>query len=203
MTESPNSPSDTNPRSLSERGTSESRGPEEPASELAAASEQHDPTGMDLARQIAAQVGAASKGVRRKPGKRKKRPEGVQSSGSHPDDRDPQLLGPALKGLMRQQGWDTQVNVHLLLANWPALVGTVNAEHSRPEKYADEVLTIRAESTTWATQLRLFAPQLVARLNDELGQGTVTRVQVLGPDAPSWKHGRRSVRGRGPRDTYG
>ena len=32
----------------------------------------------------------------------------------------------------------------------------------------------------------------------------MTRVEIKGPAAPSWKHGRRSVRdGRGPRDTYG
>jgi predicted nucleic acid-binding Zn ribbon protein len=49
-----------------------------------------------------------------------------------------------------------------------------------------------------------MAPQLVAMLNEQLGDGTVTRIAVLGPDAPSWKKGRRSVRdGRGPRDTYG
>ena len=49
-----------------------------------------------------------------------------------------------------------------------------------------------------------MAPQLVALLNDHLGDGTVTRVKILGPDAPSWKKGRCSVRdGRGPRDTYG
>ncbi|MFZ1282737.1 MAG: DUF721 domain-containing protein, partial [Propionicimonas sp.] len=46
-------------------------------------------------------------------------------------------------------------------------------------------------------------PQLVARLNDQLGQGTVERVVVVGPSAPSWKKGKRSVPGRGPRDTYG
>ncbi|MET1004164.1 MAG: DUF721 domain-containing protein, partial [Propionibacteriaceae bacterium] len=40
--------------------------------------------------------------------------------------------------------------------------------------------------------------------NDKLGDGTVSRVTVLAPDAPSWKKGRLSVRdGRGPRDTYG
>jgi len=31
----------------------------------------------------------------------------------------------------------------------------------------------------------------------------VTRVLVVGPEAPNWKKGRRSVPGRGPRDTYG
>ncbi|HEX5908206.1 MAG TPA: DUF721 domain-containing protein, partial [Propionibacteriaceae bacterium] len=49
-----------------------------------------------------------------------------------------------------------------------------------------------------------LAPQLVAMLNDQLGDCTVSRIKVLGPDAPSWKKGRRAVRdGRGPRDTYG
>ncbi|MGB4918016.1 MAG: DUF721 domain-containing protein, partial [Propionicimonas sp.] len=37
----------------------------------------------------------------------------------------------------------------------------------------------------------------------QLGQGTVERVVVVGPSAPSWKKGKRSVPGRGPRDTYG
>ena len=63
---------------------------------------------------------------------------------------------------------------------------------------------MRADSTAWATNLRLLAPSIVARLNEQLGEGTVLRIVVKGPDAPSWKHGRRSVRdGRGPRDTYG
>ena len=31
----------------------------------------------------------------------------------------------------------------------------------------------------------------------------VRRVKVVGPSGPSWRHGPRHVRGRGPRDTYG
>jgi predicted nucleic acid-binding Zn ribbon protein len=66
------------------------------------------------------------------------------------------------------------------------------------------VLTVRTDSTAWASQVRLLAPNLVAKLNEQLGDGTVARVKVLGPDAPTWKKGRLSVRdGRGPRDTYG
>ncbi len=127
-----------------------------------------------------------------------------QSSGAHPDDRDPKLLSEAVDRLIEAKGWATDINVHTLLARWSSLVGGVNAAHSHPESYADTMLTIRAESTVWATSLRSIAPQLVARLNDKLGQGTVTRVKVLGPEGPSWKKGRRSVRdGRGPRDTYG
>ncbi|GAB3708779.1 DciA family protein [Mariniluteicoccus flavus] len=176
--------------------------PADRAADLAAAAEAHDLTGLELARQIAASIGAQSRGVRSRPARRR-RATGEHRSGARPDDRDPQLLGAAFERLMGERGWSTQVNVHMLLGNWPRLVGPVNADHSHPESFDDGVLTVRADSTTWATQLRLFAPQLVAVLNSELGDGSVTRVTVKGPDAPSWKHGRRSVRGRGPRDTYG
>ena len=152
---------------------------------------QHDPQGTDLARQIA----RTARGGAPKPAPRKRRPRQATD--------EPTLLGDLLKEVIDDQGWSREVNVHQLLAKWPELVGPVNAEHSTPVSYAETVLTVRAESTTWASSLRLIAPQLVARLNDQLGQGTVTRVQVVGPDAPNWKKGRRSVPGRGPRDTYG
>jgi predicted nucleic acid-binding Zn ribbon protein len=162
----------------------------------------HDDTGLDLARTIARSVGAQSRRGRRRGGSRK--PTAPQSSGAHPDDRDPKLLSEAVDRLIEAKGWATDINVHTLLARWSSLVGGVNAAHSHPELYTDKTLTIRAESTVWAASLRSIAPQLVARLNDQLGQGTVTRVRVLGPEGPSWKKGRRSVRdGRGPRDTYG
>jgi predicted nucleic acid-binding Zn ribbon protein len=160
----------------------------------------HDLTGLDLARSIAHSVGSQ---VRRRKPKPRTRVE-PQSSGSHPDDRDPQLLATAMERLVESKGWSTDINVHTLLGRWPVLVGPTNAAHSQPESYQDGVLTVRAESTVWATSLRTMAPQLVAILNDKLGDGTVRRVQVLGPEAPSWKKGRLSVRdGRGPRDTYG
>lgn len=162
----------------------------------------HDPTGLDLARQIARGVISSGGGWSRAKPKRPWRGE-TKSSGARPGPRDPQPLGGALKRVMSEEGWTTQVNVHLLLARWPVLVGPTNADHSSPESYVDTVLTVRADSTAWASQLRSFAPQLVAKLNAELGDGTVTKVVVKGPDAPSWKHGSRSVPGRGPRDTYG
>jgi predicted nucleic acid-binding Zn ribbon protein len=161
----------------------------------------HDPTGLTLAQSVARSVGRQIRRRRRSPASAPVEP---QRSGAHPDDRDPKPLGEALNRLVESKGWSTEISVHTMLGRWPALVGPVNAEHSRPESYADTVLTVRADSTVWASSLRTIAPQLVAVLNAKLGEGTVTRVVVVGPDAPSWKRGRRSVRdGRGPRDTYG
>jgi predicted nucleic acid-binding Zn ribbon protein len=160
----------------------------------------HDPTGLELAQTVARALGAQARRKRRKP----PRPVGPQVSGARADDRDPKPLSDAVERLVESKGWTTDINVHTLLARWGLLVGSATAAHSTPERYADTVLTVRADSTAWATQLRYLAPQLVAMLNDQLGDGTITRIKVLGPDAPSWKKGLRSVRdGRGPRDTYG
>ena len=152
----------------------------------------HDPLGLDLAREIAS---AARGGPPPKAPRRRRNPDQPTP--------DPIPIGELLDQVIQQQGWQTRVSLQHLLGRWPALVGPVNAAHSAPESYVDKVLTVRAESTTWATSLRQIAPRLVAVLNDQLGQGTVERVVVVGPHAPSWKKGPRSVPGRGPRDTYG
>jgi predicted nucleic acid-binding Zn ribbon protein len=89
------------------------------------------------------------------------------------------------------------------MGRWAAIVGPQIAEHSTPVSFADGELVVAAASTAWATQLRMLAPTLVRQLAAELGDGTVTRVSVLGPSTPSWKRGALRVKGRGPRDTYG
>ncbi|MDP9443707.1 MAG: DciA family protein, partial [Actinomycetota bacterium] len=136
--------------------------------------------------------------------RRRHRTAEAQSSGAHPDDRDPQPLDATVGRLVAEQGWATDVAVHALFGRWPDVVGAEVAEHCRPERYADGRLSVRADSTAWATQLRLLAPSVVRRIAEELGDGTVTRIEVRGPTQPSWRKGPRAVRdGRGPRDTYG
>lgn len=124
-------------------------------------------------------------------------------SGASRDDRDPQPLGAAVDRLVDEHGWEPELSVHAVVARWDEIVGSDVAAHVRPESYADGVLTVRAATTAWATQMRLLAATLVRTLNEEIGDGVVTWVEVLGPHVPHWRKGPRSVRGRGPRDTYG
>ena len=96
------------------------------------------------------------------------------------------------------------MRVHGVFSRWDHLVGREVAQHCRPESFQDGTLVVRTDSTAWATQMKLLAPTALRRLNEELGDGTVTLVEVLGPHLPTWKKGLRSMRdGRGPRDTYG
>ena len=124
-------------------------------------------------------------------------------SGPGPDVRDPQLLGSATVDLARQLGWTTRVAEGSVFGQWAAVVGEQIADHATPSSLADGVLTVEAESTAWATQLRLVQAQVLAKIAAAVGDGVVTSLKIVGPSAPSWKKGRYHVRGRGPRDTYG
>ncbi len=165
------------------------------------------PSGIDLARTMLAQARADAKAKGLRAGERKavRRGDvsGQRRSGAHPDDRDPQLLGRSVERLVAERGWEAEAAVGSVIGRWDLVVGAEVADHCAPESYADAVLTVRADSTAWATQVRLLAPMLVARLNAECGDGSVVRVNVLGPGRPSWRKGAFHVRGRGPRDTYG
>ena len=175
------------------------------------AGQAHDETGLDLARSIARSVARlpGRSSARRSSGRRG-RPQPTQASGAHPDDRDPQTLDATMGRLVAERGWDTDVRVQGVFARWDVIVGRDVAQHARPVSFdrgdgeGGGRLTVQTDSTAWAVEMRLLAGMVVRRLNEELGDGTVRLIDVRGPEAPSWRHGRRSLRdARGPRDTYG
>jgi predicted nucleic acid-binding Zn ribbon protein len=116
---------------------------------------------------------------------------------------DPERLRAALDGLVEERGWRMAALAGSLQARWAEIVGPELAAHSMPGELADGELVVTADSTAWATQLRLLAPVLVRRLNSELGDGTVRRVKIRGPVPPGRRGGWRVRGGRGPRDDYG
>ncbi len=120
-----------------------------------------------------------------------------------PGARDPRLLSDVLSSLLRQKGWVAEVSVGGVIGRWREVVGDQVADHCVPETFEDKVLVVRADSTAWATQVRLLVPTLLRRLAEEIGEGVVEQVTVLGPAGPGFRRGRRSVRGPGPRDTWG
>lgn len=125
-------------------------------------------------------------------------------SGAGPDETDPQPVGAVVQRYLTDRGWQRPIAEARVFSDWAAIVGAEVAGHCEPSSLRDGELRISAESTAWATQLRLLAGTLLARIVAEVGPEVVSRVVVTGPVGPSWKHGPRSVHGaRGPRDTYG
>ncbi|MFC0532890.1 DUF721 domain-containing protein [Phytohabitans kaempferiae] len=144
-------------------------------------------------RRTSSESGDAGGGVRRARG----------YSGPGPDPRDPQAFGDVLAKLVKARGWQRPAAEATVFGAWERVVGPDIAKHSRPIKLDGGELTVEAESTAWATQLRLLAASLLQRIAAEVGHNVVQKLHIHGPAAPSWSRGTRRVRGRGPRDTYG
>jgi predicted nucleic acid-binding Zn ribbon protein len=126
-----------------------------------------------------------------------------QSSVPYGVGRDPRGIDDILDGLTSRLGWNSSLAKADLLASWAELAGAETAEHSEPVAIDDGVLTVRCDSTAWATQLRLMRGQITTSIAQKFPEAGIESVKFDGPNAPSWKRGTRSIPGRGPRDTYG
>jgi len=168
--------------------------------------------GMDLVRRALEEARAAARGQGKQIGQGRRSPSARRTpqpnsrrrwSGPGPDGRDPQPLGRAASELSSSRGWSPRVAEGTVFARWSEVVGDDIAEHAQPSALRDGVLTIAAESTAWATQLRMVQAQVLAKIAAAVGDGVVTSLRITGPSAPSWRKGPRHISGRGPRDTYG
>jgi predicted nucleic acid-binding Zn ribbon protein len=166
--------------------------------------------GVDLAREAlrAAREATAERAAQRTAemqGRKPARSRGRRRrwSGAGPDERDPQPFGRVVSRVALDRGWSPRLTDATVLGRWPHLVGADIADHCTPLSLRDGELVLQAESTAWATQLRQLQRQLLSRLAGAVGKDVVRRIRVVGPSGPSWRHGPRHVRGRGPRDTYG
>lgn len=176
---------------------------ESPVPDVAAEADVAQAAASALAR---ARRAARDRGLRPglKPLRRRRRDPGEQPrSGSGRDGRDPALVGDQLDRLMADRGWQLDVAAGAIMGRWPQIVGADIAEHVTPVAFELGVLTLRADSTAWATQMRLMSSAVIGRIDEEAGPGTVVELTVHGPSAPSWSKGLRRVKGQGPRDTYG
>jgi len=153
-----------------------------------------------------AREAAQAKGLRPGSRPRRKRNPNAQrptAAASGHDGRDPSMLGDQLDRLLLDRGWNIDVAIGSVMGRWPAIVGGEVAGHCTPVTFSDGVLIVRADSTAWATQLRLMSSTILGRLETEVGKDAVTELRVQGPGAPSWSRGLRKSTGPGPRDTYG
>ncbi len=131
-----------------------------------------------------------------------KPPPGVAKS-SGVTWRNPRPISDVLKIVTKSRDWDASLSFGKVASSWPEIAGKHVAAHCLIESFDDGKLIIRCDSTAWAKQMTLLIPQIEKRIADTVGSGGQLQVIVAGPRPPSWKHGAYSVKGPGPRDTYG
>ena len=118
---------------------------------------------------------------------------------------DPTTFGAAIESFLKVRGWEHDARVAAVLSRWPEIAGPEIADHCAPTSLRDGELVLTAESTAWATQLRLLSGKVKDRVNADLGAAVVRSVKVHGPSSarPRARGEWRVTGGRGERDTYG
>ena len=132
---------------------------------------------------------------------RKTRTREVDESRTRVDD--PLALSSILDEIVVKRDWKQGIAEGTLFTEWESVVGNEIATHSTPLSLVDGVLTIQTTSTVWATQLNTMKSALLKTITTSAPGALVDSLVILGPHAPSWKKGIRTIKGaRGPRDTY-
>jgi predicted nucleic acid-binding Zn ribbon protein len=117
---------------------------------------------------------------------------------------DPQQIGSVLDELIISRDWRQGLAEGNIFSDWEKIVGLDISTHSTPISLVDGRLTIQTSSTAWATQLNIISTELLKTISNSAPGALVETLIFIGPHAPNWKKGLRTIRGaRGPRDTYG
>ncbi|MBM3655871.1 MAG: DUF721 domain-containing protein [Actinobacteria bacterium] len=117
---------------------------------------------------------------------------------------EPEIISNLIRELVETKQWRQGIAEGNLFSLWAQIVGVEVAEHATPITLFEGKLTIQASSTAWSTQLRLIQNELLKSIRKGAPEALVDELAIMGPHAPSWKRGLRTIRGaKGTRDTFG
>lgn len=94
------------------------------------------------------------------------------------DGPGPQPIGAALDAVLRGLGAPEASGVHLVFDRWAEVVGESLAARTRPVKIEGNHLVLAVDEPAIATHVRFLQPELLARLEELLGAGRVTALDL-------------------------
>ncbi len=92
---------------------------------------------------------------------------------------EPVPLRDAIAAVSREIGLPAPDVVSTIVERWRDIVGPVIAEHAHVRSVRDGECTIAVDGPAWATQLRYGSSDLLGRVNEQCGEGSVTSIRVV------------------------
>ncbi len=112
-------------------------------------------------------------------------------SGARPSRRDPKPFAVLMHRVMQDFQLDGRMSVADLHNRWEKIVGSRVAANCTIEKFDEKgVLTVAAQSSSWAAQLQMLSGELEKRIAQEIGEGTVKEIRIVGPSSAKRRYGR-------------
>jgi predicted nucleic acid-binding Zn ribbon protein len=70
--------------------------------------------------------------------------------------------------------------LRIFTLSWVEIVGEQAAKHSKPARYDNKILFVRASSPVWANQLQFLSPEIIKKINQKLGKNFVKEIRFSG-----------------------
>jgi predicted nucleic acid-binding Zn ribbon protein len=82
-------------------------------------------------------------------------------------------LSSLLNKTLASHGLATRLKEYRVVGRWEKIVGRVIARHAQPSSLRGKKLSVAVDSSAWMQQLSLLKPELVEKLNNSLGAGSI------------------------------
>lgn len=94
------------------------------------------------------------------------------------EPQGPRPIRDVLGKVTKRLGMASPDALSTVFAGWPELVGDTIAAHVRPLGLRDGILHLEADEPGWATQLRYLGPDVIRRVNEQVGAELVKELAV-------------------------
>ena len=93
------------------------------------------------------------------------------------------VVSGVLPGLMRDRGWEKQLDLHSIFPRWSELVDPEVSDHAKPLKIVRGVLWLEVENSSWLQELQYQKFHLLDVLNESLRLSRLTDIKMALPVA--------------------
>jgi predicted nucleic acid-binding Zn ribbon protein len=87
-------------------------------------------------------------------------------------------LSHTLGGMLKARGLGSRLDEYRVFGQWEKSVGPVIARHAQPQIVRGKKLTLVVDSPAWRQQLSLLKPQIVEKVNRNLGKETIKDIML-------------------------
>ena len=96
-------------------------------------------------------------------------------------ERKQQAIADMLPHLIRDQGWEVQLDQHSIFLNWQKIVDLETGQHCLPLKISKGVLWIEVENSAWLQQLQYQKQGILETVNASLRKSTLQGIKLSLP----------------------
>ncbi len=102
------------------------------------------------------------------------------------------VVAGVLPGLMREKGWEKQLDLHSIFPRWQELVGADISDHAQPLKIVRGTLWLEVENSSWLQHLQYQKIELLDILNQSFRLSRLSDIKMV---LPVGKKGSAKVHG--------